>query len=543
MNSQDNLPVPGSGNDNLATFSREISFQDIREHLTGPVISVSVHIILLSFLCTMFVPSDSRKEYVDFTVTPMKMEPVILDKLDIPDPIDEPEKPTTPTDIESEAPSSNQNDPEIVSKDMPTGPVNDIEVPQLADNKGIMDNISGISIPIPPGSSMSSRSPKNIKDILGDNNATGTDPHVTGALNWLKDHQNADGSWGEDKSRQPALTGLATLTFLGRGITPMSQDYGRTLVSALKKLVEFGSSASANGVINGDGNGYCHPIVAYAISEAYTLTKIPHLEDVMNRMVNVIVQGQNKNGSYNYRYNNTPDQKTGEIRNDLSYAGWNFQALKAAFAAGSSVPGIEVAMRNAVTSIERIHATKDGSFSYGIGGESGSISMTSVGTLCLQLLHAGKNQSVEKGLKWIINGNGGRYMDCGWKENSGNSWVLYTWYYQTQAIYQGSGERGDAWKKWNDKFLKGALLREQERDGHWSSPSEKYGASRNNQGHGEGTGSVFKDSSLDLNIYSTSLCCLMLEVYYRYLPTFKVSSAEGKTNLVQPQTEDRISIE
>ncbi len=548
MKTQYSFPVqePAEGDSkypNSIEFSRQISFQDIRAHLTGPVVSVCAHIIMLGFLCSIFVPAEPKKEYMEFTVTPMKIvEPPPIEKPDIPE-LEPVEPPDTPVDRDSDAQSSMENDPVINSGDAANGPVSDIEVPQIPNSPGIIDAVSVISIPVPPGSPLSWRNKQGIKDILEDNDATKTDPHVTGALNWLKEHQNSDGSWGEDKGRQPALTGLATLTFLGRGTTPMSQDYGKTLVMALKKLVEFGGNTSADGVISGDGNAYGHPIVAYALSEAYTLTKIPQVEEVMNKMMHVIVRGQNKNGSFNYRYNNAPDQKTGEPRNDLSYAGWNYQALKAAFTAGSNVPGIETAMKNAVTAIEKTHAARDGSFSYGIGGDRGSISMTSVGTLCLQLLDHGKNPYMEKGLRWLVGANNGRYLDGGWKENSGNAWALYTWYYQTQALYQGSRDKGDAWKKWDDKFLKGVLAREQERDGHWTSPYEKYGPSRNGQGHGEGTGSVFKDSPLDLYIYSTSLCCLMLEVYYRYLPTFKMTSLEGKANPVQMQQEDRISIE
>ncbi|HCE42766.1 MAG TPA: hypothetical protein DET40_04400 [Lentisphaeria bacterium] len=522
-------------------FSRKITFEDIREHLTGPVVSVAVHIILLSFLCTFFIPVEPRQEYREFIVESMKIEPVKMDKLDVA------EIPPSIEDIE--APSNNNEetltkkepDADFAPNDLPDGPSQVDDLPQMNNLPKFADSVSRIVLP--SGNPLGSRNPDRIAGILKDEKAEKTDIHVTGALNWLKEHQNEDGSWGEDKGRQPALTGLATLTFLGKGITPMSQKYGKTLVMALKKLVEFGNNTSAGGVIYGDGNGYCHPIVAYAISEAYTMTRIPHLEDVMNKMTGVIVKGQNKYGSFNYRYNNAPDPKNGEPRCDLSYAGWNFQALKAAFTAGSPVPGLENAIGNGINAIVNKHSAADGSFCYGSGGDRGTPSMTSVGTLCLQLLNSGKIPHVGKGLKWIINADSGKSMDSEWKENSGNAWALYTWYYQTQAIYQGSGEKGDAWKKWNEKFLKGSLIREQEADGHWSSPYEKYGASRNRQGHGEGTGAVFKDSSLDLHIYSTSLCCLMLEVYYRYLPTYKVASADEKKGAAQFSREENILIE
>ena len=45
-------------------------------------------------------------------------------------------------------------------------------------------------------------------------------------------------------------------------------------------------------------------------------------------------------------------------------------------------------------------------------------------------------------------------------------------------------------------------IKAQAADGHWDTP-----AGSSEQAHG--------------TVYSTTLCCLMLEVYYRYLPTGK----------------------
>ena len=52
------------------------------------------------------------------------------------------------------------------------------------------------------------------------------------------------------------------------------------------------------------------------------------------------------------------------------------------------------------------------------------------------------------------------------------------------------------------------LVHTQESDGRWDAPDG------NESKHLPG---------LNNPIYSTSLCCLMLEVYYRYLPTFNVA--------------------
>ena len=174
----------------------------------------------------------------------------------------------------------------------------------------------------------------------------------------------------------------------------------------MKKLIEYSDTIGPQGgVIANGSSGYGHAMVAYAISEGYALTKIPMLEKAMNKMIKTIVAGQNSKGSFNYNFGNGPipiNPKTGKIpdgyqpgdpRCDLSVAGWNFQALKAGFAAGSNVKGLESAMEKGIQSIETVHGCKDGGFSYGPGGANGSFTITSVGTLCLQLMGAGKSKA------------------------------------------------------------------------------------------------------------------------------------------------------
>jgi hypothetical protein len=82
---------------------------------------------------------------------------------------------------------------------------------------------------------------------------------------------------------------------------------------------------------------------------------------------------------------------------------------------------------------------------------------------------------------------------------------LYYWYYATLALYQLQGED---WERWN-AALKPALLKSQRTDG-------------------EGAGSWDVDEvwgSYGGRVYSTSLACLCLEVYYRYLPLYGEATA------------------
>ena len=74
---------------------------------------------------------------------------------------------------------------------------------------------------------------------------------------------------------------------------------------------------------------------------------------------------------------------------------------------------------------------------------------------------------------------------------------LYSWYYDTQAIFNYGGAY---WSSWNRK-LEPILVDTQSADGSW--PKEG----------GKSSGQAGRDA----NVYRTTLCTLMLEVYYRYV--------------------------
>jgi len=76
----------------------------------------------------------------------------------------------------------------------------------------------------------------------------------------------------------------------------------------------------------------------------------------------------------------------------------------------------------------------------------------------------------------------------------------YYWYYATLALYQSGG---DPWRRWNEALQKN-LLAAQRLDGTWAGswdPDPVWGRCGG-------------------RVYSTALCTLCLEVYYRYLPLY-----------------------
>ena len=556
------IPVHPSSEDIAA--ARRISFSDIKNHLTGPVVSVIAHIILLAICLTFVVSAPEERKEIAVEIKELQVkniekppEPLPEERVELENVIGVDGPPSNAASVAADSASIASSSLMMATGDAGVGFSDGSDVP--------MSNVLSIS----PSSSplvlpgvMAGRSKGGIKASLQKYNrgSVVTENSVSRGLNWLKNHQNADGSWGEGSSRIPALTALATLAFLAHGETPSSQEYGSCVLKAIKKLIEYGNNPDANGLIKNSGNAYGHAMVAYALSEAYSLSKIPMLEEPMNRTISRIIAGQNSLGSYNYQFNNSSYKDTGKPRCDLSLAGWNYQALKAAFTAGCTVKGLETAIENGVKGIQKVHFTGEG-FAYksanGRGG-GGTPTMTSVGVLCLQLLGEGKSKEALAGLKYVETADNGAWLKCDWQAGRDNS--LYQWYYQTQALFQGYSGTGGTWDKWNVEFQK-AIMKEQESDGHWASPSEKYGKRGMETGKGRQdkndadkddddkngstqNGSFASAGNIDLHVYSTSLCCLMLEVYYRYLPTFKVAghAAEDGTP-VKKEAKDELKIE
>ncbi len=127
-------------------------------------------------------------------------------------------------------------------------------------------------------------------------------------------------------------------------------------------------------------------------------------------------------------------------------------------------------------------------------------SLGGIGTLCTYFWKQDKDKVVKEGLKYIDAKSKKEYP----VEYSGEKGDLYAWYYNTQACFMA---QGDAWTHWNHRF-QSELVGHQSKDGSWP-PLE---------------GSVSVTANLDKKLdgagpfYRTTLCALMLEVYYRYLP-------------------------
>ena len=205
-----------------------------------------------------------------------------------------------------------------------------------------------------------------------------------------------------------------------------------------------------------------------------------------------VVFGKQVAGGYDYFYAKSD-------RFDLSVSGWQFQAMKAAKMAGAANPGLDAAIAKAIFFLEKnafANAGENSGFVYsgktGIPPNGGATpSMTGCGTLCLQLLGRGNSPCVTAGIQYL------ERVQPQWpsgrdKDGKPAKVPVYAWYYVTQAKFQKGGK---VWDSWNRAFVR-EVIANQQSDGHWE--------------NGDWGGDV----------YTTCLCTLMLEVYYRYLPSY-----------------------
>lgn len=477
-------------------FLRKYKIKKILEHMTGPIGSIIFHILVI-FLAIKFMVFDNIEKIPDIEVTVVEPDSVDLEEFE-----KELEKMEELTDITDVA--------------MPTDIPIQMDSPMPAENPRPSDDVS---MDLAQLNILADQSPLVMKGLFAGRSAAGrssglnqyagrwataVDRAVIRALEWLKKNQAPDGSWGPNK---PGMTGLGLLTFLAHGETTASPEYGQTVEKAIRFLLSIQQPNGAFGPIDNLPGVYAHAIATYAISEAYGLTRIPDLKPAMEKAIEIIVKGQQPGGLWDYKYDKG-------ARWDTSVSGWQVQALKAAYIAGAEVPGLKEAMDLAVQGFVNSQNPETGRFGYSSRGV-GSDGVTAVGVLSLQLLGQHRSKAVEAGL------NAMREFKCDYRNPP--EWPMYAWYYITQAKFHRGGQ---LWSSWNNQFAP-ELTKNQNEDGSWTSAGQflKEDAHGREINHGP--------------VYATTLAALTLQVYYRFLPTYKPIAVETE----EDSNKDDVTIE
>jgi hypothetical protein len=299
-------------------------------------------------------------------------------------------------------------------------------------------------------------------------------------------------------------TGLCFLAFLGAGHTPGVGEHGATAERALRFLLSVQDPATGH---FGDGLSYSHGIATYALAECFALTSDERLRAPLEAGVARILAAQVASGPDAVRggwgYFDA-DGPAYDAWPRVSISAWQVMALESARLGGLEVP--DAAFDAAHEFLLRAWDPRLGAFRYShdpsrLGSGYATLpGSTPAALFALALL--GEDLTAERfsaARRFVAErapqGYAWRGEDAFVERADAN---LYFWYYGTLACFRLGGT---AWERWN-MALKEALLPTQETDGSWEA-LDLY--ARDYAGDREG----------DLS-YTTALCVLSLEVYYRY---------------------------
>jgi len=323
---------------------------------------------------------------------------------------------------------------------------------------------------------------------------------VLKGLRWLKQTQNADGSW--ERANSEAMTGLALLAFLGHCETPLSEEFGDCVLKAITYLVDF--SVKNKGYLTNNlaatGGVYEHAMATYALAEAYTfcskigIDNIPNLKESVEKATNIIIAGQHPSGGWAYGY-----IQSGGNNGDVSISGWQVQALKAANHTGIEFRDMRRCIDKALDYLVTCQA-EGGGFGYTAQKKPNTgthFALTGVGVLSHQMWNKGNAREARNGLNYIKNNPGIAWTKEERKNTHGD---IYAAYYECQAMMNAGG---NDWLDYNKTF-RDPILSNQASNGTWPATQDAH--------HGLGGAGGW-----NLH-YRTCLCILMLEVYYRFLP-------------------------
>lgn len=497
--------------------SREYKIARVElQRLMAPLIAVLCPTLAVIALIIITAVTGQSKKVIEIEVARVQDEEQQLE--DEVEPEVEPETPPEENvDVQIDTPNINNVD---VSTPTPTPANEPVSVKPAAQ-----DSVAIIKSPVRMQSMTGSRTPGSIgaatsggKDY-GDAN---TEAAVLKALRWLKKTQNSNGSW----SPQPtANTALGILAFLAHGETPAtSKEFGDTVRRAMDFLVGA-QYADKEGVVRfkgSDGNEYAFLIATYALCETYGMTRNPNTKVAAMKALQRIVDSQSPTGGWDYKLNNK------STRDDLSFAGWALQALKAGKMAGMEPKGLDECIKKAVKCLKTRNFRKGG-FNYTAGGSP--TGLTATGCLAMQLLGFSNHKEVSEALEFMRNwkpmfeskGPNGKALGArAGGELPGHN-AQYYCYYAAQCKYQAGMRAGanktdeKTWQDWN-QAMKALYPRTIKDDGKIEGPGGKMFST----GYWTFTDETCQSGGKTM---ATCLCALQLMVYYRYLPTTQTKAA------------------
>lgn len=327
---------------------------------------------------------------------------------------------------------------------------------------------------------------------------------VMAGLEWLKEHQNADGSWTGDvgfklnqkyeveHSRKPhvGVTALAGMAFLAGGHLPGRGQYGATISAATEFIL--GCVDETSGFVARNGTRmYSHAFATLFLAEIVGMTQRADVREKLQKAVDLIVKSQNRHGSWRY--------EPFAVESDMSITVCQLMALRAARNIGIKVPRttIDRAVRYVQSSYVRndemnyfmyydgYYFMRRGAFKYQKQDSTrSSFALTAAGITSLYNAGVYSDERLRESLDVLEQS----FHLLDGKETHYFYW--YGHYYAVQAMYVA----GDPyWSRYYSR-IRQALLSSQHRDGKWA----------NDIGPG--------------NAFGTAVAAIILQVPYKYLP-------------------------
>jgi squalene cyclase len=288
---------------------------------------------------------------------------------------------------------------------------------------------------------------------------------IANALDWLKQHQQRDGSWGNS-----AVTSFALLAFMANGHVPNQGLYGPEVAKGVRNLL---SIAREDGYLAGGGNMYCHGMAALALTQVWGMTGDEEVKKVLKKSIDLIVKTQNSEGGW--RYEPSP---TGA---DISVTIMQVMALRGAKDSGLHVP--DETMKKALKYINRCHDPRSGGYRYMPYSSGPGYARTAAGVCVLQLCGEYEAKEIDAAVRFLeLQGDDRQHY-----------W--YGHYYAAHALNQVGG------KKWEDYYdrMRAKLLATQRSGGEWLERMEAHNGPA----------------------YQTAIAVLILSVPSHYLPIYQ----------------------
>lgn len=359
-------------------------------------------------------------------------------------------------------------------------------------------------------------------------------------LTWLASVQDHDGGWDSDGymahylrnadqnerlaegvgfgRNDVGITALCLLAFTGAGNSHREGKFAANVSRARDRLLAKQRVDDGGFGLPGDAyqvTFYGHSLSTLALADLYLLSGDPALRAPLQRAVNYLCAHQGEHGGWDYtqRYLGAADWQT-STRSDLSISGWAALALISARGAGIDVPA--ESLQRLIAMLRR-QTRSDGEAYYaneGVRAMQRGMSMLAVSNLTRRLLGEPADSNVQEAQLQRMAASPPDWTGQG--EIFGSN--MYYWYYGSLAMLLSRDADGghDRWRQWNIA-LKNTLLPNQVKTGPRRGsfdPAEDFWA-RNGGGR----------------LYSTAMCVLTLQVYYRYEPEYLRNKAEELTPL------------